>query len=43
MMYRLIRFAVLTAIPNTSAETVAKTIIDRIIIVFGPPEKLRRD
>lgn len=43
MMDHLTRYAVLTPIPNKSAETVAKVIIDRIISTFGPPEMLHSD
>lgn len=40
MMDHLTRFAVLTPIPNKSAETVANVLIEKIISIFGPPEML---
>ena len=40
MMDHLTRYTILTPIPNKSADTVAKVIIDRIISTFGPPEML---
>ena len=43
MMDHLTCFAILTPIPNKSAETVARVIIDRLISVFGPPETLHSD
>ena len=43
MMDHLTRYAILTPIPNKSADTVAKVIIDRIISIFGPPEMLHSD
>ena len=43
MMDHLTRFAVFTPIPNKSAETVARVIIERIISIFGPPEMLHSD
>ena len=43
MMDNLTRFTLLTPIPNTAAETVARAIIDRIIGIFGPPEIVHSD
>ena len=43
MMDHLTRFAVLTPIPNKSAETVASVLIEKIISIFGPPEMLHSD
>ena len=43
MMDHLTRFTVLIPIPNKSAVTVAQAIIDRIISIFGSPEKLHSD
>ena len=43
MMEHLTRFTLLTPIPNKSAETVAKAIIDRIIVIFCPPDILHSD
>ena len=43
MMDHLTRFTLLTPIPNKSADTVAKAIIDRITGVFGRPEILHSD
>ena len=43
MMDHLTRFILLTPIPNKSADTVAKAIIDDIVGIFGPPEILHPD
>lgn len=43
MMDHLSRYAVLTPIPDKSARTVANTIIDLIISIFGSPEILHPD
>lgn len=39
----LTRFAILSPIPNKEALTVANTLIERIISVFGPPESIHSD
>ena len=43
MMDHLTRFAILTPIPNKSAETVANVLIEKIFSIFGPPEMLHSD
>ena len=43
MMDHLTRFAILTPVPNKTAETIARVIIDRLISIFGPPETLHSD
>ena len=43
MMDHLTWFALLTPVPNKSADTIAKAIIDRIIGIFDPPEILHSD
>ncbi|CAM9650483.1 unnamed protein product [Laminaria digitata] len=43
MMDHLTRFTLLTQIPNKSADTVAKAMIDRIVGIFDPPAILRSD
>ena len=42
-MDHLTRFAILTPVPNKTAETIARVIIDRLISIFGPPETLHSD
>lgn len=43
MMDHPSRIAILTPIPNKTAETVARVIIDRLTSIFGPPETLHSD